>query len=203
MQTLPTNYAGLALVVLALLGVAENAIGGASYKPGDVFKSYSGKTVEIGNTDAEGRLVLADALSYLVKNYKPARIIDLATLTGACVVALGHEYTGAVSNNDRLSKIVQKSALTTDDKAWPLPNYPELKEAVKSSIADIKNIGYPKGAAGTLTAAEFLRQFVNDTPWVHLDIAGTAFVDGPERTYFSHGATGAGVRLVTSFVQSC
>jgi len=183
--------------------LAENAIGSNAYKPGDVIKGYAGKTVEVGNTDAEGRLVLADAISYVVKNYKPARLVDIATLTGACVVALGNDYTGLVSTDDKLANQLLASAGKTDDRAWRLPSYPELKDAVKSKIADIRNLGFPKGAGGTITAAEFLRQFVDSkiTKWAHLDIAGTAFVEGGARMYFTHGATGASVRLLTDFLR--
>jgi len=187
--------------ILFVCALAENAIGSESYKPGDVLRSYGGKTVEIGNTDAEGRLVLADAMAYVVKNYKLARLIDIATLTGACVVALGHDYTGVVTNEEKLFQKLRQAAEETDDRIWRLPNYPELKEAVKSPIADIKNVGFPKGAAGAITAAEFLHQFIEGTPWAHLDIAGTAFVENKERMYFGHGATGAGVRLLTHFLQ--
>jgi len=187
--------------LLFVMGMAENAIDAKSYKPGDIVKSYSGKTVEIANTDAEGRLVLADAISYTVKNYKPAQIIDLATLTGACIIALGYDYTGLISNNETLAKKLLKAAEITDDRAWQLPCFPELKDSVKSDVADIRNLGYPKGAAGTLTAAEFLRQFTQDTPWAHLDIAGTAFIEQRQHSYYSFGATGAGVRLITEFLR--
>lgn len=217
METMRTDMSGAAAVVGILnnvlaLGVkkniifvctlAENAIGSASYKPGDVFRSYSGKTVEIGNTDAEGRLVLADAISYVIKNYKPERLIDMATLTGACVVALGHDYAALVTKDDEFSRQLVHSSNETDDRIWRLPLYPELKEAVKSQVADIKNVGLPKGAAGTLTAAEFLHQFIEGVKWAHLDIAGTAFVDGQSRFYYGHGATGFGVRLLTHFVRN-
>ena len=187
--------------VLFVFALAENAIDKDSYKPGDVFISYSGKSVEILNTDAEGRLVLADAISYVIKNYKPSRIIDIATLTGACVVALGHDYSGLIANDDALADRLIEASTETDDRVWRLPSYPELKNNVKSKIADIANIGHPRGAAGTLTAAEFLRQFAEETKWAHLDIAGSAFVDGADRFYFGHGATGAGVRLVTRYLQ--
>jgi len=182
--------------------MAENATDGASYKPGDIIKSYSGKTVFVGNTDAEGRLVLADAISYVCRNYKPKRIIDLATLTGACIVALGYDYTGLMSDDDQLANRLLSSARRTDDRIWQLPIYPELKEHVKSPIADIKNLGLPKGVAGTVSAAEFLRQFVEGAKWAHLDIAGTSFVDGDSRLYFGHGASGAGVRLVTDYLRN-
>ncbi len=187
--------------VLFVLGIAENAIGSNAYKPGDVFTGYAGKSVEIGNTDAEGRLVLADALAYLVKNYKPAKIIDMATLTGACVVALGFDYSGLFSNDDKLAKDLLACAQETDDRAWQLPIYAEIKDYIKSPIADLKNTSSIRGA-GASTAAEFLHQFVGDTTWAHLDIAGSAYVDGQNRFYFGHGATGAGVRLLTNYLLS-
>ncbi len=215
-ETMRTDMSGAAAVVGALknvvslrlkkniifaVGIAENAIGSRAYKPGDVYKGYGGKTVEIGNTDAEGRLVLADAIAYLVKNYKPARIIDIATLTGACVVALGYDYCGLVSNNDDFAREVIHASNESDDRAWRLPSYPQMKEYIKSQYADIKNVGLGKGAAGTLTAAEFLRQFTQDTPWVHLDIAGTAYVESAGRLYYGFGATGFGVRLLTEYLK--
>lgn len=188
--------------ILFVCSIAENVTGSGSYKPGDVLTSYSGKTVEIANTDAEGRLVLADAFSYVIKNYNPDRLLDIATLTGACIVALGHNYTGLVSNDDQFAQQLTRSAKETDDRVWRLPLYPELSESVKSQIADIRNLGNPKGAAGTITAAEFLRQFAQDKKWAHLDIAGTAFVENSKRFYFGHGATGAGVRLLTHYLQN-
>ena len=190
---------GLKKNLLFVLGVAENAIGSAAYKPGDVITGYAGKSVEIGNTDAEGRLVLADAIAYTVKNYKPSKIIDLATLTGACFVALGFDYSGLFSNSDELARRLIKSSQQTDDRVWRLPVYPELKEYIKSQIADLKNTSNIKGA-GASTAAEFLRQFTNDTDWAHLDIAGSAFADTGGRMYFGPGATGAGVRLLTNYL---
>lgn len=186
--------------ILFVMAIAENVTGSKSYKPGDIITGYAGKSVEIANTDAEGRLVLADAISYVNKNYKPARIIDIATLTGACVVALGNDYTGLVSCDDKFARDLVHASNETDDRIWRLPNYPELKDSVKSQDADIRNLGFPKGAGGAITAAEFLRQFTNGTMWAHLDIAGTAYVDGSERMYFAHGATGAGVRLLTRYL---
>lgn len=186
--------------LLFVFALAENAVGSGAYKPGDVVKSYSGKTVEIGNTDAEGRLVLADALAYVNRNYKPKKMIDMATLTGACIVALGNDYTGLLSNDDHLTKTIAAAASVTDDRVWPLPLYPELKGRMDSLIADLKNISNVKGA-GTITGAYFLQQFVDGTPWAHLDIAGTAFVEKGTRMYFGHGATGAGVRLLTEVLQ--
>ena len=186
--------------LLFVLGIAENSIGSGAYKPGDVITSYAGKSVEIGNTDAEGRLVLADAFAYTVKNYKPARMIDLATLTGACVVALGFDYTGLFSNCDELARELLLSAQKTDDRAWRLPVYPELKEYIKSPIADLKNTSNIKGG-GASTAAEFLHQFTEGTTWAHLDIAGSSYTEGAAgRMYFAFGATGAGVRLLTHYL---
>lgn len=185
--------------LLFVLGIAENAIGSKAYKPGDVYTGYAGKSVEIGNTDAEGRLVLADAFAYVVKNYKPEIMIDMATLTGACVVALGFDYSGLFSNNDGLAKELSVIAQETDDRAWHLPIYPEIKEYIKSPIADLKNTSSVRGG-GACTAAEFLHQFTNNTTWAHLDIAGSAYVDGNCRFYFGHGATGAGVRLLTQYI---
>jgi leucyl aminopeptidase len=187
--------------ILFVFALAENAVGSGAYKPGDVFKSYKGKTVEIGNTDAEGRLVLADALAYVNKNYQPKKIIDIATLTGACIIALGHDYSGLLSNNDSLAKKILEAAAVTDDRVWQLPLYKELKGVMNSPIADLKNISNVKGA-GTITGAYFLQQFIDDTPWAHLDIAGTSFVEKGPRMYFGHGGTGAGVRLLTEFIKN-
>lgn len=192
---------GLKKNVIFAVALAENVTGSKSYKPGEVIKSYSGKTVEIANTDAEGRLVLADALSYIGKNYKPARMIDIATLTGACIVALGLDYAGLVTSDDKFSRQLVRSSNETDDRIWRLPVYPELKQALKSHIADISNLGTPRTAAGMITAAEFLHQFAEDIPWAHLDIAGTSFVEEEGRMYYGHGATGFGVRLLTNFLQ--
>ncbi|MBF0522362.1 MAG: leucyl aminopeptidase [Candidatus Omnitrophica bacterium] len=186
--------------IIFACAIAENAIGSRSYKPGDVIKSYAGKTVEIANTDAEGRLVLADAIAYVKKNYQPSKLIDIATLTGACSVALGNDYAAIVSTDDDLLKKLIISSKETDDRIWQLPNYAELKDSIRSQIADIKNLGFPKGVGGTITAAEFLRQFADGAKWAHLDIAGTAFVEGESRLYFGYGATGFGVRLLTHFL---
>lgn len=192
---------GMKKNIIFAVTIAENALGSRSCKPGDVVMSYEGKTVEIGNTDAEGRLVLADAIAYVRKNYRPAQLIDIATLTGACVVALGYDYSGLISTGPNMTRRLLEAAKTTDDRLWELPTYSELKHALKSQIADIRNIGLTKGAAGTLLGGEFLRQFTDKTPWAHLDIAGTAFTQDNERLYFSYGATGSGVRLLTSYFQ--
>lgn len=183
-------------------GFAENAIGPGAYKPGDVVSSYAGKSVEIGNTDAEGRLVLADALAYMARNHKPEILIDIATLTGAVIMALGYEYSGLMSTDRALADALLKAARLTDDRAWELPLYPELGEHVKSQIADIRNTGLPR-VAGTISAGEFLRQFAQfenaNQKWAHLDIAGTAKPKN-ELAYFGAGATGAGVRLLTEYI---
>ncbi len=217
-ETMRTDMSGAAAVVgtlkntlalnvkkniLFVCGVAENVIGSEAYKPGDVFRSYNGKTVEIGNTDAEGRLVLADAISYVARNFKPKKIIDIATLTGACVVALGYDYSGLVVSDDDFARQIVRSSNETDDRAWRLPSYAELKDYIKSPIADLKNVGLSKGAGGAITAAEFLRQFTDGITWAHLDIAGTAFVDNTAgRMYYGYGATGAGVRLLTHYLRN-
>lgn len=190
---------GIKKNLLFVLGIAENSIGSAAYKPGDVITGYAGKSVEIGNTDAEGRLVLADAFAYIVKNYKPAKMIDLATLTGACVVALGFDYTGLFSNCDEFAGQLLEAANKTDDRAWGLPVYSELKEYIKSPIADLKNTSSIKGG-GASTAAEFLHQFTEGTTWAHLDIAGSSYTEGAGRMYYGYGATGAGVRLLTHYL---
>ncbi|MBF0504472.1 MAG: leucyl aminopeptidase [Candidatus Omnitrophica bacterium] len=190
---------GIKKNLLFVLAVAENSIGPASYKPGDVLVGYAGKSVEIGNTDAEGRLVLADAFAYIVRNYKPARMIDLATLTGACVVALGFDYSGLFSNNDDLARQLVRASNETDDRVWRLPVYAEARDYIKSLIADLKNISTIKGG-GAITAAEFLHQFTGNTVWAHLDIAGSAYAEGQGRMYFGHGSTGAGVRLLTHYL---
>ncbi len=184
--------------ILAALAVAENAIGPNSYKPGDVFRSHAGKTIEITNTDAEGRLVLADAMSYLQINYKPARLIDMATLTGGIVIALGEDATGLFSNSDDLAKSLCKSGERTDERVWRMPLYPEYKEMLKSSIADLKNAAGRK--ATSCTAAAFLQEFINGIPWAHLDIAGTAFLSEPKE-YHTTPATGVGVRLLLDFLE--
>jgi len=190
---------GLKTNLLCVLAVAENAIGPASYKPGDVYRSYSGKTVEISNTDAEGRLVLADALSYIQDKYKPSRLIDMATLTGEIVVALGEAATGLFSNDDALVKDLEKAAERTDERLWRMPLYPQYKMLLKSTIADIKNAG-PR-TASSCSAAIFLEQFIKNTPWAHLDIAGTAYLsDLKPYPYHQTPATGVGVRLLIDFL---
>ena len=190
----------LKINVTGVIPSTENTIGSRAYKPGDVYKSYSGKTVEIGNTDAEGRLVLADAISYAVKNLAPSRIIDLATLTGAVKIALGEERAGLFSNDASLVKVLEKSGESSGEKVWHLPTDPEYLELLKSKIADICNAS-KKRMAGSITAAKFLEYFVEDTPWAHLDIAAVADIDNPKH-YHRTLSTGFGVRLVTEMLQS-
>ena len=185
--------------VTAVIPATENSIGSKSYKPGDVYSSYTGKTVEIGDTDAEGRLVLADALAYAVKNLKPSRIIDLATLTGSIVMALGDETSGLMSNNDVVTDLLVRAGSETGERVWRMPLYEDYKDQLKSDIADIKNVG--GRAAGSITAAIFLQEFVGKTPWAHLDIAGTAFISEAKRYTPKHG-TGVGVRLLVLFLES-
>ena len=188
--------------VIAVAPLSENLPSGKAIKPGDIVTFYNGKTAEIKNTDAEGRLILADALSYVVKHYKPDAIIDIATLTGACSYALGPFYCGMMSNHDDLVARLQESSERSGDRVWRLPLSDDYKPAIRSIVADICNIGSPKYLAGATTAALFLQNFVDDVPWVHLDIAGTAF-DVPDLPYYRpHSATGFGVRLLVDLAMS-
>jgi leucyl aminopeptidase len=189
---------GLKVNITGVVPTTENGIDAHSYKPGDVYKGFLGKTVEIGNTDAEGRLILADALAYASKKLKPTRIIDFATLTGAIVIALGHVTTGLMSNNDQLSESLSQAGEDTYERVWRLPIFDEYKKQLKSDIADIKNTGGRGG--GSITAALFLKEFVGDVPWAHLDIAGTAFLNSADGYNPKH-ATGVGVRLVVEFLK--
>ena len=189
---------GLKTNVTAVIPTAENAIDGKSFKPGDVYTSHIGKTVEVGNTDAEGRLILADALSYAVEHLAPSRIIDFATLTGSMVVALGEGMAGLFCNDDKLATDLVESGVVTEELLWRMPLHPPYKELLKSHIADLKNIG--GRPAGAITAALFLQEFVNGVPWAHIDIAGTA-ASAKERDYWPKGAVGFGVRLILNFLQ--
>ena len=190
---------GLKINVTALAPVTENCIGSKSYKLGDVYSSYSGKTVEITNTDAEGRLVLADALAYAVKNLRPTCIIDLATLTGACVVALGEEISGLFSNDDSLAEELMEASEETDELLWRLPVHPDYKELLKSDIADTVNSA--GRYAGAITAALFLQEFVGEVPWAHIDLAGPAYLSKP-KYYNPIKGTGYGLRLLINFLES-
>lgn len=181
--------------VIGVAAITENMPGCSAQKPGDIVTFYNGKTAEVRNTDAEGRLVLADALSYAVKHYKLDAIIDVATLTGACIYAVGPFFSALLSDNDELAARVHKAGEHSGDRVWRLPFTLDFKEAIKSHIADIQNIGNPAIGAGTITAAWFLRNFTGDVPWVHLDIASSAF-NVPNISYFGKGATGSSVRLL-------
>jgi len=183
--------------IVGLAPTCENMPGGHAYKPGDILKALNGKTIEVKNTDAEGRLILADALSY-AQRYKPDGVIDLATLTGACVVAVGNFAVALLTNNDRLAKKVIQAGESTGERAWQLPLWEEYSELIKSDIADIKNTG--DGTAGTITAAAFLKEFV-DYPWVHLDIASRAWTE-KDLPYIPKGATGIGVRLLLNLLRN-
>jgi leucyl aminopeptidase len=186
--------------VIGIIPCVENMPSSSAYRPGDIVRMYNGKTVEVINTDAEGRLILADSIAYGVEKYNPNSIIDLATLTGACIVALGSNIAGALSNSPELFDKLRQISEKTNEKFWELPLYPEFNEQIKSKYADIKNIGGRAG--GTITAAIFLSNFVNETPWIHLDIAGTAWTqDGTwEKSYNPKGATGFGIRSLIRLV---
>jgi leucyl aminopeptidase len=182
--------------LVGILPATENMPSGTAIKPGDVVTALSGQTIEVINTDAEGRMVLADGLTYAAR-YKPAAIIDLATLTGACVVALGHHATGVLGNSPRLIERLKRAGEQCGERVWELPLWEDYFDQIKSDVADMKNVG--GRAAGTITAAAFLKKFVGDTPWVHLDIAGTAWTD-EGRPYTLKGATGVGVRLLVQYL---
>ncbi|HQR37959.1 MAG TPA: leucyl aminopeptidase [Blastocatellia bacterium] len=182
--------------VMGLVAAAENMPSGKAIKPGDVLRSYSGKTIEVLNTDAEGRLVLSDALTYAIEK-GATRIVDLATLTGACVIALGHVYAGLMTNDQPWADGVLAAARSAGEKIWQLPLDKAYRELIRSDIADIKNLG--GRTAGTITAGYFLREFVGSTPWVHLDIAGTAWVE-EDRPDIARGATGFGVSTLVELV---
>ena len=186
--------------VVGVVGLVENMPGGNAQRPGDIVKSYSGKTIEILNTDAEGRLVLADALSFTEEKFKPKIIVDLATLTGAIIVSLGSEYAGLFSNDDKLSKYIYDSGLKVDEKVWRMPLNKNYDKLIDSKNADMQNINY-LGGAGSTTAAQFLQRFIlNKTPWAHLDIAGMAF-SKYGGALSSWGATGFGVRLLNKLIE--
>ena len=188
----------LPLHVVGIVSAAENMPSASAYRPGDVIKTLSGKTVEVLNTDAEGRIILADGLFY-AQRYKPAAIIELATLTGAVIIALGAHATGMMGTNQALLDKISRAGEISNERVWQLPLWDEYHAMVKSQIADLKNIG--GRAAGTITAGAFLAAFVGDYPFVHLDIAGTAWVDSPTKPYETRGGTGVGVRLLTEFLR--
>ena len=185
------------LNAVGLLGLVENMLSGNAQRPGDVVTSASGKTIEVINTDAEGRLVLADVLHYAQERFKPRAIVDLATLTGAIIVALGHDHAGLFSNNDELAARLGRAGEDTGEKVWRLPLDDSYDKLIDSQIADMKNIG--GRPAGSITAAHFLKRFVGDVPWAHLDIAGTAWSTKDAAT-IPKGATAFGVRLLDRLV---
>jgi len=182
--------------VVALIPATENLSGSAALKPGDVIRHFGGKTSEIINTDAEGRLILADALAYGIATYAPEAVIDLATLTGAVIIGLGHHYTGLLANNDQLATRLIDAGAQAGEPMWRLPLGPEYRKQIDSRVADIKNAGSDR-SAGTITAACYLQEFVGETPWAHLDIAGTAW-DFTEKTYIPKGPSGTGVRTLVA-----
>jgi leucyl aminopeptidase len=185
--------------VVGAIGVVENVISGNAQKPGDVVTSMSKKTIEVDNTDAEGRLVLADVLWYVKEKIKPQVIVDLATLTGAIQIALGFEYAGLFSNSDELASQLSFSAAHVGEKIWRLPLHQSYEEDIKSDIADVKNTGSGRGA-GSITAALFLKEFVDPaTKWAHIDIAAVSW-DSRNRALSRKGATGFGVRLLDDFI---
>ena len=184
--------------VVGIVGLVENMPSATAQRPGDVVTSYSGQTVEVINTDAEGRLVLADLLAYVIEVYKPRAVVDLATLTGAMVMALAHEYAGMFSNDDELAASLVSAGEAVDEKLWRFPLHDAYDRMLESHIADMKNIG-PR-EAGAISAAQFLKRFVGETPWAHLDIAGTAWTDKARPTV-PKGATGYGVRLLDRLVR--
>jgi len=181
--------------IVAVAAITENMPGQSALKPGDIVTFYNGKTAEVRNTDAEGRLVLADALSYAVANYKLDGIVDVATLTGACIYAVGPFYSALLSDNDHLADFVKAAGDHAGDYVWRLPFNDDFKKAIKSNIADMQNVGSQAIAAGTITAACFLRNFTDETPWVHLDIASSGY-KVPHVSYYEGGATGSSVRLL-------
>jgi leucyl aminopeptidase len=187
----------LPLHVVGLVPATENLPSGKAYKPGDVVRAMNGKTIEVVNTDAEGRMILADALAYAAR-YQPKAVVDMATLTGAIVVTLGHQAIGLFSNNDDLAARLESAGQTTYERVWRLPLFKEYGEQLKSRVADVKHVG--GRPAGSITAAFFLSKFVGDFPWAHLDIAGRAWTD-EDKPYTPQWATGVGVRLLMQFLR--
>jgi leucyl aminopeptidase len=198
MMALATRKAKVNAV--GVIGLVENMPGGDAVRPDDVLKSLSGQMIEVLNTDAEGRLVLADALTYTQRRFKPKFVIDLATLTGAIVQALGFEHAGVFANDDKLAERLTTAGLYTGERVWRLPLDPAYDKMIRSKIADVKNIGGPN--SGSITAAQFLKRFIeNDTPWAHLDIAGVAWQDGEQKALAPSWGTGWGVRLLNRLVK--
>ncbi len=193
----------LPINIVGIVPSVENMPDAEAYRPGDIVKLFSGKTAEILNTDAEGRLILADALSYGEKHYSPKVIIDFATLTGACIVALGNNVAAIVSNDEKLALKIKDASKKTTEDVWELPLTQDFMDMIKSDVADMKNVGIGR-AAGTITAAAFLKNAIEKTPWVHVDIAGVAWTQTAtkEKSYNPKGATGFGVRLILDYLQN-
>ncbi|PQP35785.1 leucyl aminopeptidase [Desulfobacteraceae bacterium SEEP-SAG9] len=185
--------------VVGIIPIVENMPSGNAARPGDIIKSYDGKTIEIGNTDAEGRLILIDGMSYAIREYNPQTLIDLATLTGSCVVALGEKIAGIFSFDDELAEAIVQSGVKTHERCWRMPLPEDYKETLKSDFADIKNISSSRWG-GAITAALFLSEFVADTRWAHIDIAGPAYLK-KENAYCGPGGTGFGVRLLCDLLE--
>jgi leucyl aminopeptidase len=185
--------------IVGVCGLVENMPGGNAQRPGDVVTTMSGQTVEVINTDAEGRLVLADAVTWVQRNYKPSTIIDLATLTGAILISLGHEWAGLFANDEELAAKLQKAGEESSDKLWRMPLGEPFDRLIDSPIADMKNVGPREG--GSITAAQFIQRFIeNGVKWAHIDMAGKAWSDKAGATY-DKGATGFGVRLLDQYVE--
>jgi leucyl aminopeptidase len=184
--------------VIGMVGLVENSVDGNAQRPGDIVTSMSGQTIEVLNTDAEGRLVLCDALWYCNQRFEPKIMVNLATLTGAIMVALGQHHAGLFSNDDELAGRLTEAGLATAEKLWRMPMGPEYDKLLESKNADMKNIGGRYG--GAITAAQFLKRFVKDTPWAHLDIAGTA-MNAPSSEYSISWGSGFGVRLLDRLVK--
>lgn len=190
-----------AINVTGVIAAAHNAIGNNAFFPGDIYKSYNGKTVEIHSTDAEGRLILADATAYCVSVYKPSEIIDLATLTGGIITTFGEHVAGLFSNNDELAQKLFRSGESTNERLWRLPLYKEYSDSLKGELGDLRNLSrFKKGYASSIIGAAFIKEFINDTPWAHLDIAGTSFNEGSARGEIPQFGTGFGVRLLLDFL---
>jgi leucyl aminopeptidase len=192
-----TAELGLPVDLIAVVPSTENMPSGTAVKPGDVITQYNGKTVEVNNTDAEGRLILADALAYVIEQ-GAERVVDLATLTGAVLIALGSTYAAVISNDDELAREIVAAGEESGELVWRLPLHPEYKEMMKGTVADLSNLA-SKREAGTITAASFLEEFVDGTPWAHVDIAGTAW--DVNRAYTGKGGSGYGVRLLIQLVR--
>lgn len=185
--------------VVAIIAAAENMISGEAYRPGDIITSMSGKTIEVVNTDAEGRLTLVDAIHYVLEKEKADKVLDIATLTGSAAAALGQDYSVAIGNNEAWMQILKEASQESGELVWEMPLHEPYKELIKSDVADMKNVGGP--LAGAITAALFIREYVQNKPWIHIDIAGSTMKDKPKGIY-GVGATGVGVRLLTTMLRN-